>query len=224
MNESNLFQEIEEDLQRKNLEAWWKKYGHYVIGAALAVVVATAASVGWQSHNVKKEQQATSAIVTVLDDKAVDPAKKLEQLQAFSEQKPKIPLAAIARFHAAGELLKKNQPDKALEIYNTIATDASVEKPFRQLADLYAVQIQMDTGEPEVLMARLEPLMGEDSAWKPSAKEFAAFLALRASDKDKAKKLFTELGQEPDVPTSIVQRAGDMRRWIEEEVKDNDKK
>ncbi len=223
MNESNLFQEIDEDLQRKQMEEWWKRHGNLVIGGAVAIVLATAAYTGWQTHTTRKEQKATASVINVLDDKKADTAKKVEALEQFAKANIGIPQAFIARFHAASELLKDNQTEKALEIYNALAADASVETPFRQLADLFAVQIQLDSGDTAALQAKLDPLLA-DSAWKWSAKEMSAYLALRIGDKARAKKLFEELSQEVGVPASIVQRAGDMKRWLGEEVKADEKK
>ena len=43
---SDIFREIDEELRRDSLAQLWKKYGHYVIGLAVLIVIATAAIVG----------------------------------------------------------------------------------------------------------------------------------------------------------------------------------
>ena len=47
---ADIFQEIEEDLKRERVEVLWEKYGNWVIGAAVAIVLATAGIKGWGSY------------------------------------------------------------------------------------------------------------------------------------------------------------------------------
>jgi hypothetical protein len=49
MTEHNLFQEVQDDLERQKLEAMWKRYGGWLIAAALAIVLATAGSTAYRS-------------------------------------------------------------------------------------------------------------------------------------------------------------------------------
>ena len=44
---ADIFHEVEEDLRRDQAAAIWNKYGNYIIGAALLLVLAVAAHWGW---------------------------------------------------------------------------------------------------------------------------------------------------------------------------------
>ena len=48
---ADIFQEVDEDLRRDKHEELWAKYGKYVIAVALAIVLATAANVGWREYS-----------------------------------------------------------------------------------------------------------------------------------------------------------------------------
>ena len=45
---SDIFHEVDEDLRRDRAKALWDKYGIYVLGLAVAIVVVTAGVRGWQ--------------------------------------------------------------------------------------------------------------------------------------------------------------------------------
>ncbi|NTU77028.1 MAG: tetratricopeptide repeat protein [Alphaproteobacteria bacterium] len=216
MTNHNLFQEIEEDLQRQKMEALWKKHGKLILGTAFAIVLATAAGTSWRTYQTNKQQTATAGLVQLGYDVASDKAKQIESYESFARAHPGTNQALLARLEAAALALSGGETEKGLALYDAIAKDDAVETPFRQLADLMVVQTQLDTGDPKVLQDRLAPLL-EESPWRVSAKEYTALLALRAGDKAKAKQFYSELSQEIDAPSSLLRRANDMLRWLNEE-------
>ena len=209
---NSLIQEIDEDLQHKKFMEAWKKYGNLIVLLALGIVLATAGLTGWNNWRVKSEQKATATLIQVVNDKDADAAKKIAELDSFAQKNGTTPQAVLARFETAYETLKSGKTDEAVGLYDSIAKDEKIEPAFRQLADLYAVQAQFDKGEPTVLMARLQTLFA--GAWHLTAKEYAAHLALKMGDKEKAKKLFEELAQDQGISPIMLQRVQDMLRWI----------
>jgi len=216
MDVNHLFQEVDEDLQRKKVEEWWKKNGSSVLTAALVIVLATALFNGWKSYRTYAEQKATGAVVALTEDKKLSEGDRIQKLESFARANPGISHAMIAKLKAAAAAIKDSKTDKAVAIYDEVAGDASVETPFRQLADLLAVQALMDTGDPAKLLTRLQPLMTPDGAWAPSARELAGHLALKTGDKDKARQYFRESSDDSSAPESVMLRAKDMLRSIGE--------
>jgi hypothetical protein len=216
MDEHSLFQEVDEDLQRKKMEAWWKEHGTKVLAGALLIVLATAGFNGWQAYRTFTEQKVSGAVLALTDDAKLSDEQKADKLQGFARANSGISQATLARFDAAEAEIKDKKVDKAVAIYDALAADGSVETPFRQLADLMAVQATMDTGDSAVLIKRLEPLMAEGGAWAPSAKELGGYLAIKMGDKAKARQLFREASQDPHAPETLVPRAKDMLRWLGE--------
>ncbi len=217
MTNHNLFQEIEEDLQRQRIEALWKRYGNIILGVVLFIVLLTAAISGWRTYRVRTEQTATAGLVELLGKTATDKGAGVAALEEFARAHGGEAHNFLARLNAANLALQEGDADRAVAIYDELARDANVERSFRQLADLLAVQIRMDEGDPAALQVRLEPLL-KDSAWRFTAREFSAHLALKADDREKAKKLFEELSLDKEAPSSIAQRSGDMLRWLNEGI------
>ena len=53
----DIFQEVDEEVRRDRFNKFWKEYGAYVIAAAVALVLGTAASVGWREYNAQRQQE-----------------------------------------------------------------------------------------------------------------------------------------------------------------------
>ena len=213
MTDENLFKEVEEDMERQRYEALWKQYGGMVIAAALAIVLGTAGYNFWLGHTQQKNQRATDELVAITGAKT-DPVKQIEALQQFVQNNPGQTQTTLAALHAAALAAKQDKKDDAIRMYDAVAADSKADHAFRQLADLLAVQVQMDSGDTAKLLQRLQPLMAEKEPWRYTAMEFAGHIALRAGDKANAKDYFTKLSQDAGAPPTISARAADMLRLI----------
>lgn len=216
MSGNNIFQEIEEDLERQKMEALWKRYSGLVIAGALAVVIGTGGITAWRSWNVERNQHATGALINIVRSAGSDEAKEIETLEAFAQKNHGDTQATFAQLHAAALAVRNGNKDKAIQIYNAVAGDHKADSAFRQLADLLAVQTQIDTGNPPELEKRLQPLLAENAPWRFTAMEYDGYLALRTGDNAKAKQIFTELSQDNSAPHSLGARAADMLRYVNE--------
>lgn len=214
-NDQGLLQEIEEDLARQRTEKLWKKYGNTVISAALAIVLVTAGISWYKNYKLSSAQQTTGALLEVLSKNKDKPDDLMAALADYAKSNEGKAQAVFALFNEAGLAVDKNDKAKALEIYTAIAADKSVEPLYQQLADLLYVKTDLDTGPAAELDKKLIPLMVPDCAWRHTAKEFAAHLALREGNKEKAKILFGELKAATDAPKSIQARATDIHSWLQ---------
>jgi hypothetical protein len=215
-NHNSLIQEIEDDLARQKYEKLWKDYGAYVIGFAVILVLGTAAITYYKNYKLETEMSVTRGYIELLDAKTEKPEAIIAQLQAFgSENKGRIQ-EVYALMNAASTAVKNGKFEEGIKIYEDIVANASLEKAYRDLAELMIVQNQLDTAERSVLEARLARLVLPDSIWKFSAMEFSGYLALRFGDKVKARELFAELKDMKDVPVSIAARAKDVHAWLME--------
>src|SRR5918992_3069689 len=64
---SDIFREVDEELRRDQLDRLWKKYGSWVIGAALLLVGATAAWTGWKEWQQRERRAESIKYVAALD-------------------------------------------------------------------------------------------------------------------------------------------------------------
>ena len=216
MTEHNIFQEIQEDMERQKLEALWRRYGPYVVVAAVFVVLITAGITIWNNWQSSKHQEATAGLTRIMNKYRVDEVPRIEALENFAKDNSGTPQAAFAQLHAAALFAKKGEIEKAVQVYDVLAKDGSVEMSFRQFADLMAVRIQMDTADPALLEKRLAPLLTENGPWRFTAKEYQGYLAMKAGDRPRARQIFTELSQNAGTPPSLSARATDLQSYLSE--------
>ncbi len=209
MTNQNLFQEVEEDLERQKLEALWKKYGFWVVLAAVGVVLSTASSTAYRSWKADRDMRLTSAFLSAARP-LPDTSKNIEALQTFANENTKEGHASLALLRAGALALRRDDRPKAIEFFDKVAEDAHADPAIQQLGVLLSVQAQLDSGAPADLSSRLQPLTGNGAAWRFSAREAQAYLALRQKDVSKARQLFTDLSQDAEAPRSIAARAADI--------------
>ena len=217
MTDNNLFQEVQEDLERQRLEALWKQYGLWVIIAALGIVIATASSTAYRSWKADHNQRITSSFLAATHTTA-DSFADIEALRQFADANAGLGHAELALLQAGALAADQNDKTKAVQLFDRVASDAKADPVFRQLGDLLSVRVQLDGGNPATLFSRLQPLTVEAAAWRYSALEAQAFLALRMDDQTKAKQIFTDLSQDTRAPQDIAARASDVLRSLNGET------
>jgi hypothetical protein len=212
----DLFREVEDDLRRDKAAEVWKRYGRYIIGAAVFIVAATASYVGWKEYRLRQQTaygERFAAAVSLIQNKKESEA--LDALGALA-QDAGTGYGTLARFRAAA--IKSHQGDHAAAaaIYDAIAKDDSVDALYAGLASLYYVLATLETGNPDDLAKRLAPLLEPKSPWRYSARELAALLDLRKGDTAKARENFTKLADDPKTPPGVRGRAVEMLRTLKQ--------
>jgi hypothetical protein len=207
---SDIFREIDEDLRRDNLAQLWKKYGNYVIGLAVLIVVATAAIVGWRAYQDKQRETQGGEYASALD--LARQGKDADAAAAFAAlaQKADAGRALLARFEEAASKVNTGDVADAIALYDRMAADNSMDPAFRDVATLLSARYTIDKGDPQTAIAKLQPLAAPASAWRGLALEMIALAELKAGDKSKAQKDFDSLGKDTTAPQAVRQRAAAM--------------
>jgi hypothetical protein len=207
---SDIFREIEEELRRDSVAQLWKKYGIYVIGLAVLIVVATAAVVGWRAYQDKQRETQGAQYASALD--LARQGKDADAAAAFAAlaQKADAGRAVLARFEEAASKVNTGDAAGAITVYDQLASDNSVGSGFRDVATLLSARYTLDKGDPQTAIAKLQPLMTPTSVWRGLAQELTALAELKSGDKSKAQKDFDTLGKDTTAPQGVRQRAAAM--------------
>ncbi len=213
MTDNNFLQEVQEDFERKRLEALWKKYGFWVVLAAVGIVVSTASSTAYRSWKMEHNRKLTQKLL-VANTEAPEISKNINLLENFAEEYKGSSHAALASLRAGALALNEHDNAKAAATFDKLAADEKADRTLRDLATLLSVQAQMDTGNPEELFARLKPLTADDAAFRYSALEAQGYLSLRKGDKAAAQAIFSRLSQDTQAPRSLASRATDVLRTL----------
>jgi hypothetical protein len=207
---ADIFHEVEEDLRRDQATAIWKKYGNYIIGAALVLVLAVAAQWGWTEYSTRQQLQASADFL-----KAAATSDLKEREAALSKVvSDGGTYAVLARFRLAETALEAGDKDKARGILTEIARNQGVDKPLRDLGAVQAALLELEIGKPDTAAELVKDLTKEGEAYRLSALEITGLAALAAGDKERAKTTFEALkkaAEEQAVPGSgFAQRADQL--------------
>lgn len=206
---ADIFNEIDEELRRDRLDKLWQRYRGWIIGAAIAIVAATAAGVAWRDHVRAQEEKEGLRYSEAAALTKTDATKAIAAFDGIAaESTPGY--AELARIRAA--VLKAQGSDKAGGIagLKTIAGDSSVDEPYRSLAAILAAQYGIDDDKPEEIISRLQPLTTPPNAWRFSALELTALAQLKAGDKPAALKTYKQLADDLEAPQTMRQRADEI--------------
>ncbi|MFA7429230.1 MAG: tetratricopeptide repeat protein [Rhodospirillaceae bacterium] len=205
-----LFREVDEDLREEQMARLWKQYGGYLIAAAVLIVVIVAGYQGWTAYRASQEaseaQAYENAAQAVAQGNAADAASRLADLAASGTTGH----AALARLRQAGVLLEQGQTDAALDAYRALAEDGAADAVLRDVGRLLYALHGVDRVDPGAVQAMLAPLAVPNNAFRFSAREVQALLALRQGDTEQARSLFTDLAADAQAPRGVRSRAQDM--------------
>ena len=147
---SDIFREIDEELRRDSLAQLWKKYGNYVIGLAVLIVVATAAVVGWRTYQDKQRETQGGEYASALD--LARQGKDADAAAAFASlaQKADAGRAVLARFEEAASKVNTGDVAGAIALYDELAATNSLDSAFRDTAALLSARYTIDKGDPQI--------------------------------------------------------------------------
>jgi hypothetical protein len=209
---ADIFDEVDEELKQDNAKQLWDRYGRYIVGVAVLIVLATAANVGWKEYVQTRQEAYSEQFMAALsmsgENKHAEAAAALAQLSRDASGG----YATLARFREAVERVAAGETSAAADIYDAIADDGAVDTLYQGLAALSAVLLRIDDGDPAQLASKLQPLASQESPWRHTAGELIAVLALRSGDVAKAREGYRKLADDLKAPQSARARATEMLR------------
>lgn len=205
-----LIREIHEDLQRERYMRLWQRFGGLVVAGAIAIVVATAAWVGWQQYDLSQRQELSErySVAAALAAEG-DMAGAINEFGALARDTSG-GYRVLAQLRQAALLRSSGDAPSALEIYDRLAADRAAPRSMRDLAIILGALNGLDVRANDEVIARLAPLMGDDSPWRFSAREVTALAAIRAGDRERARELLQGLADDLGAPPGMRGRAAEL--------------
>jgi hypothetical protein len=206
---SDIFREIDEELRRDNLKKLWSRYGRYIVGLAVLVLVAAGAIVAWRDHQLSERRaqsmRYSSALSLVRDGKDGEAAKVFAVIAQESGG-----YATLASFEEAELLAKSGDRKGAVAAYDRIATTSGLDSVFRELATLLSVMQGVPDTDPHSVIDRLAPMTAAGDPWRSIALELTAAARLQAGDKSGALDVYKALADDLGAPQGTRARAAEM--------------
>ena len=210
---TDIFNEVDEEVRREQLQKLWQRYGTYLIAVCVLVVIGVGAWRGyewWQNRQAEKSGAAFEQAVELAE------AGRHQQAEAAFAK-----LAAdgaggyraLARLRQAAELAPTDRA-AAVKAYDEIATDGGVSQVIRDLATVRAGYLLVDSAPYSELLSSLEPLTAPDRTFRYSAREILALSAWKARDMTATRKWTDMLMTDPQTPSGTRSRAAVLSELI----------
>lgn len=187
----------------------WKRYGSYIIGAALAIVLGTAAGVGWREYqeSVRLDEARQFARATeLLRDR---PAEAADAFATLAER-GRTGYAVLARLRTAEARDRAGEADAKVATLRALGEDSGVADLYRQLSLLLAAQHQLELEDGAALGTRLDEFAREGSPWRYTALELKALAQIEAGETLAARETLNALLDDPATPGNLRRRATEL--------------
>jgi hypothetical protein len=206
-DDNAFIRQIDEEMRREQLAKLWQQYGTYMIAAAALIVVGVGGWKWYEARAIASAQAAGARYEAVTE--LVQSGKTAEadkDFQAIAKDGP-AGYATLARFQLAAAAAKAGRKDEAVATLDGLSNDAHVDPLLSGYARLQAAQLKLGTAGWTEMQNRLNPLLGDSSAWRYSAREALGLAAYHAGMLDEARKSFEQLLADRKVPPSIAERS-----------------
>ncbi len=205
----DLFREVDEEVRQDQYLLLWKRYGVYIAGVVVAVILITVGVVVWRDMRQSELEANGEVMLAALAAIEEQPEAALDQLAALGDEGSK-GYRLLARLREAALLSERGDARSAVAIYDTVAADSAHDQIYRDLAKLLSVSHGMSIMDRGEIEDRLAPLVGDDNAWRYSARELMATAAMASSDTPGAREAFQALVDDVDAPAGVRARAAEL--------------
>ncbi len=210
MAEKDTFiQEVDEEYRRDRVMQIWRRYQWPLIGALALLLIGVAGYEMWKAYSRDRAEAAGLAFTNA--QSLAQQGKHVEAAEAFASLSSTGPdgYKLMAAFQRAGQLIRAKDIPGAVAAYDQIAADSGVAAEYRDLARYFAALNGFDTLAPDELRGRLGSIPPA-SPWNAVARELLAQVELKAGARDTARKLLTELSDDPQAPLGVRGRASEL--------------
>ncbi|MGA0530939.1 tetratricopeptide repeat protein [Hansschlegelia sp. KR7-227] len=203
---SDIFHEVQEDLRRDRLKAFWDRWGGLVLVVAAVLVLAVG---GWRGYEFWKARESAAAGDRFqAASKLAEDGKAKEAREAFAAIAADGPAGyrAIAKLREANETASED-PAAALKLYQAIAEDSASDPMLRDAARVRGAYLAVDDGTAEDVRKLADPLVAGSGPWRHLAREALGLAAYKDGDAAAARRNFEAVVSDPDAPAGARQRA-----------------
>jgi len=202
----NIFREVDEELRGDRARNFWKRFGVYVIGAAVFIVLIVAANEAWKWWKSSNEVRSSELFETALPEIEDGNAARARASLALTEQQGSGEYPMLARFRAAALLGAEGDRVAAIAAYDELATSLDTVR-MRELALLYAAYLLVDEGDVAGVTARVVGMQGPDHPMRNAAREVIGLVNYQVGDLGAAQAAFAQIVNDPTSAQDIAQRA-----------------
>jgi len=199
--------EVDESLRQDRTLGLVKRFGPYLLGAFVAVILGVGAWQAWRAYSVGQAREAAEDYVAaqaLANGGDLDGAKAA--FERLTGEGPRV-YRTMASMELAAILEAQGDLEGALAAFDA-AAEAASDPVMRLSAQMRAAYIAAETQDFPALQARLTPIIESETRVSFMARELLAIEAWEAGEIELASTTFQSLTLAFDAPEAVQQRAG----------------
>jgi hypothetical protein len=204
---TDIFKEVDEDIRREQLKKLWDRFGAWILGLAVVIVIATAGYRGWVYWENRQAEASGDKFVAATrlsgDNKHDEAIAAYEALVGGGSGGYPV----LARFSVASEKARAGDTKGAVAEFDKIAADTTAADEVRTLARLRAAVLLADTATLPDLESRIGDLATTGNTWRLIAREMLGLAAWRTGEYAAARKYFDQVANDQETPQDMRQRS-----------------
>ena len=198
--------EVNEELRRQQLKSIWDRFGVYIIGFAVLIILSVGGNEIINHLNNRVSQRESNAFDNALNliEKGNDSAG-LDQLIKLTEGKTGY--KGLALFRLSSESLTNGNYLEAVDYLKKASIDKTLTNNFRVFAKIKAGLILVDNGSFSEVDVLLKEVIESGGPFSFHAKEILALALIKNGRDLEAQEIFQEIANDASAPPVLARRA-----------------
>ncbi len=219
-----LLREVDEAVRQQEMLDIGKRHGTTIALLVIGGLIALAGYLYWGHYQRTQSGDLAERYALAMDKleggAAEDARQDLIKLASSSEGAAK----ASALVTQAAILLGQGKTPEAIKAFSLVANDASLPKPYRDLALVREIATGFDAMPPQQVIDRLKPLAVPGNPWFGSAGELTGMALAKLNKLDQAGAMFAAVAKDEKAPQTIRRRVRQLAAQlgvdaVDEEIK-----
>jgi hypothetical protein len=198
--------EVNEELRRQQLKSIWDRFGVYIIGFAVLIILSVGGNEIINHLNNRVSQRESNAFDNALNliENGNDSAG-LDQLIKLTEGKTGY--KGLALFRLSSESLTNGNYREAVDYLKKASIDKTLTNNFRVFAKIKAGLILVDNGSFSEVDVLLKEVIESGGPFSFHAKEILALALIKNGRDLEAQEIFQEIANDASAPPVLARRA-----------------
>ncbi|HVX72879.1 MAG TPA: tetratricopeptide repeat protein [Devosia sp.] len=205
MSNDVLIREVDEELRRDRMRNFWRQFGPWVIGGAVAVVLGVAGYEGWMwftKNQAAKSSDQFYAAAQIADGTDFAAAKTALD-GVIAQGSGGYPM--LAQFREASLLAAQGKTDEAVAAYDALGSSVA-NTHLRELALVLGGSLLIDKGDVAAVEQRVGGSLTPASPMRNAAREVMGLVQYKAGKLDDAMKSFQAILEDPSASRDTQSR------------------
>jgi len=198
--------EVNEELRRQQLKSIWDRFGVYIIGFAVLIIISVGGNEIINHLNNRLSQRESNAFDNALNliENGNDSAG-LDQLIKLTEGKTGY--KGLALFRLSSESLTNGNYQEAVDYLKKASLDKTLTNNLRVFAKIKAGLILVDNGSFSEVDVLLKEVIESGGPFSFHAKEILALALIKNGRDLEAQEIFQEIANDASAPPVLARRA-----------------